>query len=306
MTLPLSGHRGGRAAPLPAPAPQAPAAPSAPEPKAAEPPRVVVPECRDADPDVSTMLTGDTGAGEVAAAAGRFRRASQLARERAEGDQAEAHRVMTEARAQVAEILRSAEAAASVLAKSAGQAARQAEALGDRSRWLVTAANETTKAEAAEDRADDLQAEREQLAASVTELDGRLAVLAAEREQLAARMAGARTVGDLDGLAALRSRDGAAADLAETLTAQRDAALARIAEIGEPDWPHDPKPPLAAALRAAETARRSARQAMNATWPERPEAVRDALRDEAVATLDALRDSAAEAAARQPRTFVRL
>ena len=86
MTLPFSGHRGGRAAPLPAPAPQAPPTPRPAEPKAAEPPQVVIPIDDSDDPDTATSLGDDATADEIAAAAGRFRRAAGLAAGRAEQD----------------------------------------------------------------------------------------------------------------------------------------------------------------------------------------------------------------------------
>ena len=67
MTLPLTRHASGRAAPLPEPAPEAP--PAQPEPKAAEPPRAFIPADDSDAPDVATVLTGEPAAEDIAAAA---------------------------------------------------------------------------------------------------------------------------------------------------------------------------------------------------------------------------------------------
>lgn len=268
-------------------------------------------------PDALAPLTGNEITAEDAAeSAEAHRQAAGEAAGLADDGTAEAERIMTEARERAAVIMAAAEDAARVLAKSADQARRQAGALEERTRFLGAATAGLTAEAGAEARADALEAEREQLAADVTELDGKLGGLAAERGQLDAQMTEARESGDLDALAALRSRDSAAAEVAASLTAQRGAGLARFAEIGDGTETFGTHPlltklpPLSKAREDAEHARRSVRDALNMAFPERPEAVVDRAKAErAERERYRARSWEAEQArqrAMEPRTFVRL
>jgi hypothetical protein len=105
-----------------------------------------------------------------------------------------------------------------------------------------------------------------------------------------------------------RGRIASVADGMDALAAQRAPLLARIEAIGTGETrPGEPEGELAAALRAAESARRSARQALNMTFPDRPEAADDARAARIEAILDGLQDRVAGQAAaqrQQPRAQV--
>lgn len=222
--------------------------------------------------------------------------------------------MLADARREVARIMTEAEGLAGVLSESADQAARQADALADRARSLCNAAAEAAQADEAEAAADALGAERGQLAATVTELNDRITVLGAEREQLAVRMDSARESGDLDGLAALRSRDSAAADIAASLTAQREAALARLDAIGDGSETFSSRPllkvlpPLAKAVQDAEQHRRGARQGLHLAFPDTPAAIAARAREYELALERAADEQRTAEAARarqaQPRQIV--
>ncbi len=273
----------------------------------------------DEEPDddgPSGPLGDDTPPEKIAAEAGRQHHAAAVASDRAAGDTAEAERIMEEARERAAQVIAEAEAGVRALSQSAGQAQREAADLEQHAKYLDTAAADITKAEEAEARADALEAEREQLTGTVADLDGKLDALMAERGQLAAQMTTARESGDLDALAAHRSRDSAAGEVIAALSAQRQAALARLEAIGDgtETFANRPLlkvlPPLAQARQAAGQARRSASTALNLAYPDRPQAVVDRLRAErAQADRYRLEQADAEAARQQatrPRTFVRL
>jgi hypothetical protein len=315
MTLPLTGHMSGRAAPLPAPTPEAPAA--QPEPKAAEPPRAVIPEDTSDAPDIATVLTGEPAAEDIAAAAGCHRRAAALATESAERDRAEAEQLLEDAQREAARIIDGAKAEALPLVTSAGDAEMEAAELAERAERLVNAATAAVNAEAAAARVQALEDERAELAAQAAELDGRLAELAGRKRDLEPQLAAATDCADLDLMTGLRNKLDSIGVLEETLRTRRAPLLARVAEIGAGDETFATHPLLkvlpllAKARQAAASGQSSVRTALNLAFPERPEAVADAAREEFRLTIEAQRGRIAEEAAAQrkpppPRAVVHL
>jgi hypothetical protein len=313
MTLPLTSHMSGRAAPLPDPAPEALPAPA--PPRAAEPPRVVIPDC-DSDDPVITVLTGEPTAEDVAVAAGRHRRAAALATERAERDRAEAEQLLEDAQREAARIIAAAEAEARPLITSAGDAEKEASALAERAQRLVNAATAAVNAEAAAARVQALEDERADLAVKQADLGGRLAELAEQKRELEPQLAAATDSADLDLMTGLRNRLDSIGVLEGALRAQQAPLAARLAEIGAGDETFATHPLLkvlpllAKARQAAASDQSSVRTALNLAFPERPEAAADAAREEFRLTIEAQRGRIAEEAAAQrkpqPRAVVHL
>lgn len=312
MTLPLTRHASGRAAPLPEPTPEA--APAQPAPKAAEPPRAFIPVDDSDDPDVTTVLTGEPAAKDIAAAAGRHRRSAALTAERAGRDRAEAEQLLENARTEAARIIAAAEAEARPLITSAGDAEKEAAALAERAGRLVNAATAAVNAEAARDHLQALLDERDELAGKHAEIASRLTGLATDRQKAETDLAGAREDADLEQMTTLRNRIDSIGSLAEDLRGKQSTMAARLAELGTGAETADnhpiPLPLIAQARQAAGQGRRSVREGLNYAWPDRPEAITDA-RLAHQRELEEYADRAdAERAARQratqPRTFVNL
>ena len=278
MTLPLTRHSSGRAAPLPEPAAEAPPAPPVPETR--EPARVVIPVDDSDDPDVVTVLTGEPAAEDIAAAAGRHRRAAALATGRAERDRAEAEQLLEDARTEAARIIAAAEAEARPLVSSAGDAEKEAAALAERAKRLTNTATAAVNAEAARDHLQALQDERAELAAKHAEIGERLAGLATDRLRAEADLAEAREDADLERMTVLRNRVDSIDSLAADLRGKQAPMAARLAVLGTGAETADnhplPLPLIAQARGAAGNGRRSVREGLNYAWPERPEAVADA------------------------------
>jgi hypothetical protein len=270
-------------------APKAPAVqPPVPQPKA-EPVRVVVPECTDDAPDVTTVLTDNATTKQIAATAGRFRRAAELARERSDRDQAEATRIIDQARAEAARILGEAEAAARVLTESVRKARSEAGKLDATMRTLTAAAQRAADADAAAVRAQSLIGELNGLARDGQALEDKLAKLAAQRAEAVEKLAAARDSADLDAMGALKARISSADEASAPVRTARDAVLARANEIGTGNPPESGKQPreLTAALQLAERCRRDVRRILNEAYPDRPEAVLASASEELRLTLTA-------------------
>lgn len=309
-TLPLTGHVSGRASSLPAPPPKAPAVPQ-PQPQPPEPARVavVIPADGSADPDTVTPLPDDATAEQVAAAVARFRRAADLAAQRAERDQAEGEQILEAARAEAARITGEAEAAVQPLARSAAIAGQAAAALGERARLLHRAAEAAVTAGQAEATVRALEDEREQLADRGTELRTARAEYAAQLRALEADHAAAREAGNLDGMTAARNRADSLRDLGAALEAQQETVRARLAEIGTGEETFASHghlkalPPLAEARRQAAMRRHAVAEALHAAYPDSPQAVAAAERHRRAERdrYDAERAAADRAAAERAR-----
>jgi chromosome segregation ATPase len=276
--LPITPHYTGRAAPLRS-APKTPPAQSpAPQPKPG-PVQVLIPACEDDSPDVTTPLTDNATAEDIAAAVGRFRRGAQLAADRAEHGQAEAQKVLEAAQAEVEKIIARAEAEARPLTDKASGDAKRAAQLIERSRLLNRAAQAAVTAERAQADFRALKDERDQLAEKHAELGQRRTALGAERRGLEAQLAAARETGDLDAITTVKARLAAIEDLDGTLQAQQAPMQQRMAELGtgEETFSTHPAlkrlPPLASARDHASNRRSEVFGPLNDAFPERPEAV---------------------------------
>jgi len=280
MPLPLTRHEGGRAAPLPELPEEEPAAEPAAEAKAEDPVQVVIPVDESDDPDVTTVLTGEPAAEDIAAAAGRHRRAAALASGRAERDRTEAEELLEAARTEAARIIAAAEAEARPLVTSAVGAEKEAAALAERAKRLTNTATAAVNAEAARDHLQALQDELAELTAKHAEIADRLAGLAADREQAEAALGEAREDADLERMTVLRNRVDSIDSLAADLRGKQAPMAARLAELGTGAETSDnhpiPLPLISRARGVAGQGRRSVREGLNHAWPERPEAVADA------------------------------
>ncbi|HEX3962399.1 MAG TPA: hypothetical protein VHZ03_38190 [Trebonia sp.] len=304
--LPSAPHQGGRAAPLPS-VPKTPSAPPAPQPKAEQPAAVVIPDCEDDNPDVTTVLTNDASVDDIAAAAGRFRRAAQLAAGNAERGQAEANDVLEQARAEAARIIAEAEAKACPLTETATAGAKRAAQLAERSARLRKAAQVAVTAEKAQAAFQALKDERDELGAKHAELGQRRTVLGTERRDLETRLAAAREAGDLDTMTTVKARVAAIEDLNAALQARQAPMQQKMAELGTGDENFSTHPalktlpPLAKARDEASRRRTEASHALNTAMPDRPEAVAAAeLQRQAEYDSYASRARDREAASRAP------
>jgi hypothetical protein len=257
-------------------------------------------------------LSGELTAAQVRASADAHAEAAEFASIHAAGWRAEAEGALEAARAEAAKIIADAEARARPLGEDAARADGEAAAKAELARLIGAAAGHMEAADAAEQHAAALRAEREAKAAIIAGLDERLGELAAERRDLATRMDAARESGDLGELAALRARDSAAAEVTEALERQKAAPLARISEIGDGTENHASHPllktipPLSQAVRAAEWSRWEARKTLNRAWPERSEAAADERAAALRGWLEGLGESAVEAPKPRPRAQVYL
>ncbi|HEY1701200.1 MAG TPA: hypothetical protein VGG75_15960 [Trebonia sp.] len=292
--LPLYPHRSGYATPLNSPKP-----PSAPVVKAApKPPRPVaeIPVCTDDNPDTVTPLPDGARPEDVAAASARFRRAADVAGERARGDLAEAQRLLAEAQAEANRILAEAKSAAQQLQNTARHAAGEAEELTNHARSLAFAANRALEGAEAAAVVAKLEAQRDELLGRAAELERRSRELAAEQGEQDKVLAAARESGDLDKMTSVKARMAAISDLSATIGGQLDAVNRRLAEIGDgtekydPQRPHDPLPPLAQGRQTAEHGRAEAWRIADGIWPDSPGAVererRETARKAAVALAE--------------------
>jgi hypothetical protein len=279
--LPITPHRAGRAGPLiPPGSVTAPPATPAPEtaPVAAPPvPVVDIPVDTSDNPDTETALTDDATPEEIAAAAGRFRRASELARDRAERDRAAAESILETARAEADQIIADAKAKAGPLTETATGAEQAATAIDKRARMLSMAADRAAKADASAARVEALEDERETLTELDTELGSRRRALGTELRDLEAQLAVARDAADLDAMTGLRNRIDSIRDVEAALDAQQRRTAGRLQAIGDgeqsPIWPQKE---LREARRIADIDQHAVRGALNGAFPERPEAVADA------------------------------
>jgi cell division septum initiation protein DivIVA len=252
-----------------------------PAPKPARP-VAVIPECADEAPDVTTPLGDDATAGDIAAASARFRRAADLATERARDGLTEAQRVLADAQADADRILREAKQAAQQLQRDARTATGEAELMANNARSMAFAAQRALEGEAAAELAAKLEAERDELTGKAAELARRSQDLAAEQAQQNEALAAARDAGDLDKMTTVKARIAAIGDLAATLGSQLDAVNARLATIGtgsetyDPQRPHEPLPPLAKARQTADRGRSETFRMADSIWPDSPGATRRA------------------------------
>ncbi len=249
--------------------------------------------------------------GDLAAAGRQHRRDAGQARERAAQGRAAAETLLADAQAEATRILTLAETKANAASALAAKAEREAGALEEQARLLDAAAGRVAQAEEAEARAAGLEDERERLQEQAAGLGERLGKLAADRGDLEARLSAALADGDIDTITAVRARITASDELAESLTAQRAAAQARIEAIGDGEMsPLWPQRELADARRIASMHRGDVRRVLNVAYPDRPEAVRDAAKAEFAAVIEAQRSRIAEEDAAQrkkaQRSIVRL
>jgi hypothetical protein len=110
---------------------------------------------------------------------------------------------------------------------------REAARLEEKAGWIAAAVAEQGRGDGAVERAAVLEAERCQLAAEIADLDGKLASLGGERERAETELAAAKAAVDVGGVTAQRSRLEGIADLAASVTAQRQRAADRLQEVGD-------------------------------------------------------------------------
>lgn len=275
--LPLAPHMMGRAAPVPS-APKAPAAQPVPQPKA-QAPQVVIPVDDSDDPDVTTVLTDDATAEDIAAAAGRFRRAAQLAADAAERGQDDASGILEAAQAEAEKIIAAAKAKAQPLTDAAAAEAKRAADLTERFGHLRRGAELAVIAENARVAYQAMKDERDELATKHAGLAERRNVLGSERRDLEAQLSTARDAGDLDTMTTIKTRLAAIEDLDSTLQAQQAPLQQRMAELGTGDENFTTHPllktlpPLVKARDEASRRRGPVAGALNLAFPDRPEAV---------------------------------
>lgn len=316
MTLPITRHASGRAAPLPEPGPEPEVVQPPAEAKTAEPDQVVIPADESDDPDVATPMTDDATAAEIAAAVDRFRRGAELAQERAASDQATAETLLEDARREAARIIADAEAQARPFIESGADATKEAADLTERGEYLARAAVLAAKAEDAEGRVQDLEDERADLTARHADLGQRMAVRASERQEAEAALATAEENEDIDGASATRGRIASIDGIIETLRGKQTLLQERLDAIGDGTETFSNRPllkvmPLLARTREeARNTRRDTRESLNMAYPSRPQAVEDRLELERAQTERYNREwreaEAAREQAAQPRTFIRL
>lgn len=195
-----------------------------------------------------------TVAADLTAAAELLGQDAARTREHAAQVRADAQSVVAEAERQAAEILAAAQAQAAVLAPGADADDQDAARLEETARRIASASAARDQAEAADQLAAALEAERAQIAAKITGLESTIDRLAADRQDAAAELAAADRASDAAARAASLGRDRAAEDLARARTADLQAAQARAAAIGDDDGPGE----LADALAAARSHRAAA------------------------------------------------
>lgn len=228
-------------------------------------------------PDTDTPLTGHVSPEDIDAAAERFTVAAAALADRAGRYRAEAARIRADLQAEIARLTAIAEAAAAPLDGSAADDDAKVASLAEPRRVLgIQAGPEGTarKAERADARVAELRAERERLEAQGADLGGRLANLAARRQEADSRRAAALDSEDLAEMADQIALAAAIDESSRKLAGDRDAARARLAEIGDgqllPTWPQKL---LYDAMTQAGNLHRTIEDGLNWIWPARPEAV---------------------------------
>jgi hypothetical protein len=254
-----------------------------------KPPRTVEPDpIEDQAPQVAQEE-------DLATLAEQHRAAAEQLRERASQQQDEAAAIIATAEQDAARIAAEARRRELALIAEATAAGRQAAELEQHATWLADAAAEEAKAVRADQRASDLQAERNTLAAEIADHDAVIGAAAAGRLAAEGKLTEARQAPDVRGIRENLAEIDAQDHLAASRTTDRAEAVARYGVIGDGT---DAFPGLLAeALSAAGAHRRSARHILNQVWPDRPEAVQDRALADVNASLAAL---GTWAAAQQP------
>lgn len=248
--------------------------------------------------------TSEPVPGDLADAASRLRQEAAGLRESAAARREEAQAAFTEAERQAADIIARAKDAAAASRADTAAAERKACALEEKAGHIAEADRRRVLGEKALERVRALQAERRDLTARAEETDATLATLGEERQSLAGQHAAAVEAADVAAIAALRSHLEASDEAAAAHAGHREGLLARSAAIGD----GQERGELHDALSDAQRHASAARNALNAAYPGRPEAVHDRLWGNLLAALEGnlQRIADEERAARQPQTVIRL
>src|SRR5487761_1482581 len=255
----------------------------------------VGPADHDDDQAVETAAETETVPDDLTAAAEQFRQAAHERRERASRARGESAARVSAVEQENARRLAEVKAADLATAADATADERTAAQLEERARYLTHAVAEHTQASEQLQLATDLEAERDRL----TEQDAKLAVLTAARDRMAGQLAAARQDADLNAARAavkeLRAQIATDVDIAAGLTSDQVAVRTRLAAIG--DGSTNFPGALLKALNAAKAHTARARAAINAAYPDSPQAVAD----RAVAELRAIVEGNLERIAEERR-----
>lgn len=225
------------------------------------------------DQDREVLTDSAPAPGDLAAAAERLRQKAAGLRESADRHREEARAGLDEAEREAAGIIARAKDAAVALGAGASAAERQAHALEEQAGYVAEAARRADVGDQALERVRALQAEREDLAASIEDADATLARLGEKRQHLAGQHAAAVEAADVAAIAALRSHLEASDEAVTAHAGQRESLTARSAAIGD----GQDRGELRDALNAAQQHAAAARELLNRAFPDRPEAKADAM-----------------------------
>lgn len=240
-----------------------------------------------------------TAPDDFAAHAEALRRDASAARDRAAGFRSTAKARIEEAEAAAARVMDAAKAGVATLTDEAVTADREAKRLDEQALPYVHAARCEQQAAEAQNAADVLAAERDDLAGKVTGLTERIGRYSAERADLQRQRADALERFDETAAGALQGDVGTKTAMIGEAERQREPLRARLAAIGGGTGRGE----LAAALTVVKARQAELRQALNVLDPERYEA----LMDEFLATIQANQERIAEEtaqAAGRPRTLI--
>lgn len=259
----------------------------------------VGPADHDDDQAVETAAETETVPDDLTAAAEQFRQAAHERRERASRARGESAARVSAVEQENARRLAEVKAADLATAADATADERTAAQLEERARYLTHAVAEHTQASEQLQLATDLEAERDRLTEQDAELTAKLAELTAARDRMAGQLAAARQDADLNAARAavkeLRAQIATDEDIAAGLTSDQVAVRTRLAAIG--DGSTNFPGALLKALNAAKAHTARARAAINAAYPDSPQAVAD----RAVAELRAIVEGNLERIAEERR-----
>lgn len=178
-------------------------------------------------------LPSTAPAADLAARAEDMRGLAARLLEQAGQQRAEAGELTAAAQAEADRILSEARGKAQPLISGATAAQRHSEGLTMRSEWLDNAAAERERAAGAQAALGALEAERAALLGQLAGIGTRLERLAESRRELDGQHQAALGAEDLAAVASLNAQIGASDDLARRLEAERTTAQDRLAAIGD-------------------------------------------------------------------------
>lgn len=220
------------------------------------------------DPTVGGLYDDpDTPATLDPAEAQRLAEQAAAQRVTAGKNRADADELLAKARAQAQRITQDAEQRARELRAQATACEQRAQEREERANLMREALRLQGQVQDATDLCVELRDEHAELTAAADDLDTRIAALEDSRRAVQAESDQARGAGDVDALTAARTRMGALGEIISEVTARRDAARDRIAQIIAPGGTGL----LADAVAAAQRALSRHGGALDQLDPTRPE-----------------------------------